>query len=158
MKKVLSSLLIVISILVVMPIQANAEWKHDNRGWYYIEGKSYAKGWRNIDGKWYYFWLDGEMAADTWVDIGYYVDKNGVWTKTAKYTMNDIMIDYCATGNKGHYSIGGDYKSYIGEYIGQEPCLFVFRDDYKEAYIGLNTLNVYDAYSKKIIDTVKLLQ
>jgi len=158
MKKVLSSLLIVISILVVMPIQANAEWKRDNRGWWYKEGISYAKGWRNIDGKWYYFWLDGEMAADTWVDIGYYVDKNGVWTKTAKYTMNDIMINYTAFGYRSNYTIGGDYKSYIGTYVEGEPCLFVWSDDEKETYIGLNTLNVYDAYSEKIIDTVKLLQ
>ena len=42
-----------------------------------------ATGWREIDGKWYYFnpVSDGQRGAvltDAWVD-GWYVDVSGVW-------------------------------------------------------------------------------
>ena len=35
-------------------------------------------GWLLIDNVWYYFYEDGSMAADTWVD-GYYLDASGAW-------------------------------------------------------------------------------
>ena len=59
MKKRLLTSLLATAIIIGVPINAHAEWKKDNTGWWYTEGKSYAKGWREIDGKWYYFYSSG---------------------------------------------------------------------------------------------------
>ena len=63
------------------------------KNWYYTSaGGKILTGWRLIDGVWYYFYLDGKMAADAVVDNGkYYVNskgayvgKAGTWQKNAK--------------------------------------------------------------------------
>lgn len=74
--KVIASLLIAASVLALNPIGANAEWKQDSTGWWYTEGNSYVKGWRPIDGKWYYFYSNGYMAHDTTID-GYKLGADG---------------------------------------------------------------------------------
>jgi len=61
--KTIASLLIVASILVLNPIGANAEWKQDSNGWWNTDGSSYSIGWKEIDGKWYYFGQDGYMKT-----------------------------------------------------------------------------------------------
>lgn len=62
LKKIITMGLIATSLLAVTPMKANAEWKQDSQGWWYTEGSSYATGWRNISGQWYYFENDGYMA------------------------------------------------------------------------------------------------
>ncbi|MFW2488776.1 NPCBM/NEW2 domain-containing protein [Clostridium chromiireducens] len=83
--KSLMSLIIVASSILVIPTSANAEWKRDNTGWWYQDYFSspyfYARGWKMIDNKWYYFYSDGYMAHDTTID-GYPIDSNG--TRQAK--------------------------------------------------------------------------
>lgn len=68
LRKLIASLLIAISALAINPVGANAEWKHDNIGWWYTEGNSWSVGWRQIDGKRYYFNSNGYMAHDTKID------------------------------------------------------------------------------------------
>ena len=47
---------------------------------YYINPSGYASvGWVSVDGNWYYFYEDGVMARNKWVDNNYYVDENGIW-------------------------------------------------------------------------------
>lgn len=49
--------------------------------WYYKQADmSVAKGWKQIDGKWYYFYSDGKMASNTIVD-GYKIGADGVWVQ-----------------------------------------------------------------------------
>lgn len=57
--KILSAALVSCGLFA---IPANAEWKQDNHGWWYSEENSWATGWRNIDGEWYYFKDDGYMV------------------------------------------------------------------------------------------------
>lgn len=66
--KVLASLLVAVSVLALNPVGASAEWKHDSAGWWYTEGNSWSTGWRQIDGKRYYFYSNGYMAHDTKID------------------------------------------------------------------------------------------
>lgn len=63
------------------------------KNWYYTSaGGKILSGWRFIDNNWYYFYLDGRMAADAVVDNGkFYVDSKGIyrgkagtWVKDAK--------------------------------------------------------------------------
>lgn len=66
-------------------------WHFDpgHQKWFYLDaGGAMVAGWREIDGKWYYFnpVPDGQrgiMLTDAWID-GWYVDKNGVWDREAK--------------------------------------------------------------------------
>jgi len=67
-----------ISIIIMNPIGISAKWKQDNTGWWYTEGTSWAIGWRNIHGKWYYFNSDGYMVNDTTID-GYNIGSDGAW-------------------------------------------------------------------------------
>lgn len=53
--------------------------------WRYADASgAWVSGWRQIDGKWYYFSLGGDMAANTWVDGKYYVDASGAWADKSK--------------------------------------------------------------------------
>lgn len=115
-KRVLSSLLIVFSVLIATPLQANASWKNDSQGWWYTSGSSYLTGWQSIDGNWYYFYGNGYMAHDCWIG-NYYLNSNGAWTldvpsQTTTATTNSTAVtnnqnnsQVCylsATGSKYH--------------------------------------------------------
>lgn len=69
MKKLISSLLIAATLITVLPVSASAAWKQDKGKWWYTEGNSWATGWREIDGKKYYFGNDGYAITDLY-EIG----------------------------------------------------------------------------------------
>ena len=95
-KRITGGLIASMTILVAVPLAANAEWRQNNTGWWYSQGSSYAIGWTRIDGQWYYFdsngymktgWVednenwyylygDGTMAYNTAID-GYYLNSSG---------------------------------------------------------------------------------
>lgn len=77
-RKLIALSLLITSVMVLNPIGANAEWRKDSKGWWYSEGNSWARGWRNIDGKWYYFNTNGYMAKNTRID-GYELGEDGAW-------------------------------------------------------------------------------
>ncbi len=52
--------------------------------YYYADASgALQKGWKSIDGYWRYFYKDGHMAFDTYID-NFYIDSNGVWISTAQ--------------------------------------------------------------------------
>lgn len=75
-KKLISTLLTAILVVGAFPIAAHAEWKQDGTGWWYAYGSSWYTGWKQIDGKWYYFDNNGYMAHDTTID-GYNIGSDG---------------------------------------------------------------------------------
>ena len=79
-KKIVSSLAIAL-VLAVNPIVAHAEWKQDSTGWWYTDGNSWCTGWKQIDGKWYYFKDNGYMAQDCYID-SYRLNTKGYWDGT----------------------------------------------------------------------------
>lgn len=98
-----------ISVLVLNPIGASAEWKQDSAGWWYAEGSSYSTGWRNIDGKWYYFNSDGYMAHDTTID-GYNIGSDGVQVKNNTSTEETRNLDSFDINVNLKYKINLDDK------------------------------------------------
>ena len=85
-KKVIAATLTSGMMLSFIPAAVNADssgWKHDSHGWqYYIEGYGYVRDdWKQVDGKWYFFYENGYMIYD--VDnycingIYYAFDKSG---------------------------------------------------------------------------------
>ena len=58
-------------------------WLSENQKWYWLDkatGKLFSNGWKQIDGKQYYFYADGSMAVNTKVD-GYAVGADGARLK-----------------------------------------------------------------------------
>lgn len=99
-KRYVALSLIAASIIAINPIKTNAEWRKDNRGWWYTEGNLWATGWRKIDSKWYYFGQDGYM------ETGWIQDDNGKW-----YYLNndgsmthDTIIDGYKLGSDGSWT------------------------------------------------------
>ncbi|MDR3594456.1 leucine-rich repeat protein [Clostridium sp.] len=81
--KLLASTLIIASVLALNPMAASAEWKQDDKGWWYTEGNSWARGWRDIDGNLYYFKSNGYMmnnSSNMFFDKDYGLDSNGNFT------------------------------------------------------------------------------
>lgn len=98
--KVIASTLIVVSVLALNPIGASAAWKQDSKGWWNTEGSCWSIGWKEIDGKWYYFGQDGYMAHDTTID-GYYLNSTGAWVKSIIQTQSQkISVVYPSSWNK----------------------------------------------------------
>lgn len=125
MKKIISILLMSISLVTTVPISVNAEWKKNGKPsdtlsqseWRYKDGKSYIqKGWKKIDGKWYHF--DNGCMSIGWIyedQKNYFCDKktgvmatgwkkiNGFWY----YFLSDgsmaynTTIDGCKLGKTG---------------------------------------------------------
>ncbi len=61
---------------------AQGTWKHNKTGWWYeYADGSYAKGWLQISGKWYYFLGSGYMESNGYRQ-GYWIAKNGVTNLT----------------------------------------------------------------------------
>ena len=110
--KVIASSLVVSSVLALNPIGASASWKQNNIGWWYIEGSSWATGWRYINGEWYYFdnngymktgWIQyvnkwyylydsGSMAKNTTIN-GYVLDSDGAWIQTTQNNSSSLEKD-----------------------------------------------------------------
>ena len=95
--KVIAGTLVVGLVLVLNPIGASAEWKQNNTGWWYTEGNSWSVGWKEIDGKYYYFGQDGYMVHDTTID-GCNIGSDGTWiqsnTQTEKnQTLNSFDVN-----------------------------------------------------------------
>lgn len=121
-KKIIISLIVSFSIIGLLPVSAQAEWKKDaynnnvwveaggiKQGWNYIDNYWYylgadgipITGWLKDGDNWYYMWSNGTMAYDTWMTNGgfwYYFDSNGkMVTDTAKIKMEDRQYDFTQT-------------------------------------------------------------
>ena len=57
---------------------ASGKWMSDATGWWYDLDGSYARGWREIDGYWYYFLDSGYMDYSEYRD-GCWLNADGTW-------------------------------------------------------------------------------
>lgn len=105
LKKITASFVTSITLLAVVPVAAQAEWRQDSSGWWYSKGSSYATTWTKIDGQWYYFDSNGYMKTGWVKDNGnwYYFYVDGTMA-------HDTTIDGCyldGTGNISSYQTAG---------------------------------------------------
>ena len=120
--KVIASTLLVASVLALNPIGASASWKQDSIGWWNTDGSSWSVGWKEIDGKWYYFGQDGYMVHDATI-AGYKLGSDGAWiqgTSTNSNTQTSANHD-SSSGDKEIIQISppqtsGNYDSSSGAY------------------------------------------
>jgi predicted secreted protein len=66
LKRIITMTVASIVIFTITQVNTLASWEENNIGWRYKEDQEYAKNWRNIDGKWYYFDNSGYMK-NGWV-------------------------------------------------------------------------------------------
>ena len=116
--RLIASLVIISSMVAITPTTANAEWKNDNTGYWYEDGDSWVTGWKNVDGKWYYFNSNGYMAHDTEIE-GCKLGSDGAWIQNAilatvgnenimEDDLNKVMKSY---DSKLKQQYGADYAS-----------------------------------------------
>jgi len=91
LSKLIAGLLLGMSILVLKPIGASAEFRQNSTGWWYHEmhnaTDSWATGWREVNHRWYYFGEDGYMLHDTAVGI-YSLGSDGAWLTPISLSSN----------------------------------------------------------------------
>ncbi|MFW2490478.1 cell wall-binding protein [Clostridium chromiireducens] len=127
--KILVNSLLIVSVLVLNPMGANAEWRQNSIGWWFTEGNSWSVGWRVIDEKWYYFgqdgymktgWLqdsdgkwyylnsDGSMAHDTTID-GYTIGSDGARNQSVQssFEQSTTTENILSNANLSHTTISG---------------------------------------------------
>ena len=89
MKRRLYKTIIAFSLVVVLfcnystasKVEASmGSWKSDANGWWYDLDGSYARGWREIDGYWYFFTSTGYMDYSEYRD-GCWLNADGTWNK-----------------------------------------------------------------------------
>ena len=116
-----------VSAALAVPAFADgAQWKRNDRGWWYEEanGAYPTDAWRLINGKWYYFdaigymaesrWVgnyyvgaDGAMLAGTWTPDGYYVDASGKWVEGLRHPVPVVEAEPVRrVGSGGNRSTG----------------------------------------------------
>ena len=72
-------LLITVSLANSNSFAAGGSWKSDSSGWWYeYSDGSYAMGWTEIDGYWYYFLGNGYMDYSEYRD-GCWLNADGTW-------------------------------------------------------------------------------
>ncbi|MDU4659269.1 MAG: hypothetical protein E6X72_05680 [Clostridioides difficile] len=90
-KRLLAGFIAVLSLIAIKPIAANAEWKSNTTGWWYTQRSSWATGWRNINGNWYYFYSDGYMAHDCWIE-DCYLNSSGYGQQICQVQRQQLII------------------------------------------------------------------
>ena len=80
LKKTMSAVVVAATITTLLPLGVSAQWRlNADRTWCYTEGRTLARGWRNISNEWYYFYSNGIMKTGWLYDKGtwYYLDSSG---------------------------------------------------------------------------------
>ncbi|WP_294157316.1 PepSY domain-containing protein [uncultured Clostridium sp.] len=115
--KIMAASMLAVGITAMVPKEAEAYWILDRNGWWYSEGNSWATGWRNIGGEWYYFNPQGYMLKNTIVD-GYYLDNSGKWIPSYKPSLpssnmsaasNDIGYEEAKQIALNHAGVNANY-------------------------------------------------
>ena len=116
-------------------------WKSDANGWWYDLDGSYARGWRKIDGYWYFFTSTGYMDYSEYRD-GCWLNADGTWNTT--YSGGHWASDstgWWYTDNSGWYPVSTwlwiDGSCYYFKASG-----YIAHDEYVDGYY-LDSSGVY---------------
>ena len=116
-------------------------WKSDANGWWYDLDGSYARGWRKIDGYWYFFTSTGYMDYSEYRD-GCWLNADGTWNTA--YSGGHWASDstgWWYTDNSGWYPVSTwlwiDGSCYCFKASG-----YIAHDEYVDGYY-LDSSGVY---------------
>ena len=136
LKKIIVASVVASTIIALNPVGASAAWVKNTYGnWSYTEGDSYATGWRQISGIWYFFDDIGQMKTGWICSSGewYYADLSGAMQigimqiegKTYLFNSNGAM-------QKGNCVISGKVYNIAdnGAFIGNDTPMPIKGFDY----------------------------
>jgi Leucine-rich repeat (LRR) protein len=126
--RLIASSLAVASILALTSTRVSAEWREDNKGVRYSENNSLVTGWKDIGGKWYYFYDTGYMAHDTYID-GYYVDSSGVWTRNSSGKIDNSSSTTNQDGNSQIVTFADSYLEQLVRLNLNKPTGDLYKND-----------------------------
>ena len=66
-------------------------------------------GWKQLQGKWYYFHGDGTMAASEWIS-GYWLGKNGAWNYPHRAGWHKARKGWWYGDDSGWYARNASYR------------------------------------------------
>lgn len=145
--KIIANSLLIISVLVLNPIGASAEWKQDSTGWWYSDGNSYYLDWHKIDGKWYYFNKDTGYMAHNTIVAGYTIGPDGARieiTKNSYEKLDKLPKKYNADMAKKD----GDVVQVYGSIQCNLEKLDAFIGNYKNKQANLSDMVRITAYGE----------
>jgi hypothetical protein len=146
LRRIAAGVITMAAMFAVNPVAAHAE--QDSTGWWYTYGNSWYTGWKQVDGKWYFFNSNGYMAHDCFID-NYYLNSKGYWdglsqispikfpSNWTKSTNSSGLITY-SISNKGAKVFEGTAPTYgLGS---QEFCDKFVKGEEEKA--GNNSFNI----------------
>lgn len=161
LKRLVLSIVTMATIFAVNPVVAHAEWKQDSKGWWYASGNTWYTGWKQLDGKWYFFNKTGYMEHNCYAD-NYYLNNEGYWDGSpqefsAKYPSSWVKST-STTGKTIYYldnkgtsansetaSIKGkSTQEFIQNSVSQIKGLGVDKVDVSQQVINSRTVDVFD--------------
>lgn len=104
LQRIAAGVIIMASVLAINPIAAHAEWKNNSTGWWYVNGNSWYTGWKQIDGKWYFFGDDGYMVHNEYIN-NYYLTSQGYWDGA----QSSLSVKYPSSWTKSLTKSGEDF-------------------------------------------------
>lgn len=111
MKKTLFLAMSIIGITLASTITSLADWEQGEDGWrYQCEDGFYAKsGWKEIDGKYYYFGYEGYMYSDVTTPDGQQVGSDGACIQYNPIYSDSAMQEFIGSAtDSGNYIQAGD--------------------------------------------------
>ena len=144
--KLFAFVLTLILIIPIIPASAKtySGWeflprlKYDNLycGWrcYDENGNMLKDGWELIDGNWYYFYDNGNLATNTYIGGEFYVNSSGALTSDIPEYMQELKTNFPSIWEYGNSDMNESYTRYcdvdiydcINEYYNREKEYFNF--------------------------------
>lgn len=106
------------------------QWRQDTKGyWYENDDGSYPTNqWQEIDGKHYYFDLNGYMLHDTTTPDGYQVGNDGAWINTTESLREINLKEFEAYANLLKDTIDNPHKYFRGTVKNNATNTFALTD------------------------------
>ncbi|EKQ57891.1 MULTISPECIES: putative cell wall binding protein [unclassified Clostridium] len=163
LKKLTAGIITIAAIFSLNPIAAHAEWRQNPTGWWYANGDSWYTGWKQIDGKWYYFKKDGYMAHNCFISNKYHLNSYGVWDSTIQGFTIQLPSNWIKTtdsADRTYYKID-DVGTSVDELISilqgksQKDCMDELTNNLK-SMAGVDNLTVsnktFNGKSAQVVD------
>ena len=143
--KLFAFVLTLILIVPIIPVSARtySGWSFLPRlkddlygGWRYYDenGNMLKDGWELIDGNWYYFYSDGNLATNTYIGGEFYVNGSGALTSDIPEYMQELKTNFPSIWEYGNSDMNESYTTdcdvdvydYVNEHYNFEKEYFNF--------------------------------
>lgn len=124
------------------------QWQQDSTGWWYQndDGSYPASQWQEIEGKHYYFGVDGYMLSNTTTPDGYQVGADGAWVDSTQQVQTIINVEGLSPQQNG-YDVTYQYFNAFDNGYGKAEYQAIIEIQNTSAgnlYLGTATFDIYD--------------